>query len=79
MPDFPTSVWTPLVRGTNMSDAVTHDIHDDVRDEVVAVETELGTNPSGAGYATVSDALNVRAGVELTRDTKYNSRPGQPS
>ena len=58
MASFPSSVWSGNTRGTNLSDAHTHTKwHDDIMGEVVAIQTELGTNPSGA-LSTV--ALRVR-------------------
>jgi len=57
MADYPSSIWTPPTRGTNMSDPVTQtDILDEQNDEIVAMQTELGTAPSGS-YSTVSAAL----------------------
>jgi hypothetical protein len=53
MADYPASIWSPPTRGTNMSDPVTQtDILDEQNAELVAIETELGTAPSGS-FATV--------------------------
>lgn len=49
MASWPGSIWSPPARGTNMSDVATHTtIHDQTQAELVALETNLGTNPQGS-------------------------------
>jgi hypothetical protein len=85
--DYPSSIWSGNTRGTNLSDAETHtDWHDDVMDEVIALETELGTNPSG-GSATVTARLNALdselganpSGTFTDVVSRLNAIDGQPA
>lgn len=65
MADYPISIWAGNTRGTNLSDAETHTVwHDEVMAEVIAVQTELGTNPSGP-FATVAARLTAIDGGNL--------------
>jgi hypothetical protein len=55
---YPGSVWAGQVTPALQSDAPTHrSIHDRVAEEIVATQTELGANPSGAS-ATVAARLD---------------------
>lgn len=63
MADYPGALWAGNTRGTNLSDAETHTTwHDEVMDEVIAVETEIGTQPSGS-WSTVALRLSMVGAV----------------
>lgn len=69
MASYPSSIWAGNTRGTNLSDAETHTTwHDDVMDEVVALQVELGTAPSSS-YATVKLRLDALATASAQFDT----------
>lgn len=56
---YPSSIWPGNTRGSLLSDAETHTTwHDEAMDEIIAVQTELGTAPSGAS-ATVAARLDL--------------------
>lgn len=61
MSDWPTSIWTPPTRGTNMSDAVTQtDILDEQNDEIVALQTSLGAGFAGCtNWTSYTPTLGV--------------------
>ena len=55
--NYPTSIDTYPAPGTNLGSTPTHaTMHINTQDAMVAVQTELGANPSGA-YATVAARL----------------------
>jgi tetrahydromethanopterin S-methyltransferase subunit B len=58
MATWPSGIYTPLVRGTNLDDAVTHtDVHDGDVAEIVALEQSLGVGVKGA-FASVAARLD---------------------
>lgn len=68
MADYSSSIWTPPVRGTNMSDSVTQtDILDAQNAEIVAMQTVMGVSP-------LDSYSNMRArfrGMGTTRSFRY--------
>jgi hypothetical protein len=59
MATWPAGIYTPLVRGTNLDDTVTHtDIHDGDVAEIVAIQTSLGVGVKGS-EASVAARLNT--------------------
>lgn len=56
--------WT----NTDATDVVHPAAHNNVADALIAVETELGTDPSGT-FATVASRLAARSTVRLTADS----------
>jgi hypothetical protein len=64
---YPGALWGGNVRGVFQDDPDLHEKwHDDIQNEVKAMQTEFGVNPSGA-FATVVSRLN-------NEDTRYNAQ-----
>jgi predicted GTPase len=69
MATWPAGIYTPLVRGTNLDDAVTHtDVHDGDVAEVVALEQSLGVGVKGA-FASVAARLDDVDDIKLCIST----------
>jgi hypothetical protein len=59
MSSYPGAYWPGHTAPATLAGPPTHeDMHEDVSDEIVAMQGELGTNPSGA-YATVTARLDL--------------------
>jgi hypothetical protein len=74
MASYPGAIWAGHTAPATLAGPPTHeDMHEDVSDEIVAVQTELGTNPSGSEASVAARFANMNTDVYVTGGSVTNT------